>query len=352
MAIQLRNLAFVATLAACAAPKGKDSDADAKKAEAETAKPAAAPVELPIPSTSFERAPYIARATLGGTEILLVGHHAKPDAAVAEANWVDDVYEWAASKHGNKNALILGDLNLSCDYASAEQLAGLDLRKDAKYHWLVPDDADTNVAETKCAYDRIIAVGDAFATAPAASIGTQEIKHSDHKPVGVDIGGISVGSYNLQVFGDSKSSDSGALGEAAAVVCTYDLALVVEIVSEDSAPADLLLAEVKKTCGDDHEMKLSDPTGVSSHKERLAYIFRTGKVGISEAFLFPQASATAAQASNPAPAPASPSPAPAPAPAPTTTADCGIDQYITPSNYCYATKDGKKKRVADSCCGI
>ncbi len=31
---------------------------------------------------------------------------------------------------------------------------------------------------------------------------------------------------------------------------------------------------------------------------------------------------------------------------------CGIDTYRTPKNYCYATKDGRKKRVANACCNL
>lgn len=342
---------LVALVASCAPTKGGGD----KSAAPDSAPAAPAPDATP-PSTGFERAPYVAHATIGGTDLLLVGHHSKPEAAVQEANWLDDVYSWASAKHSVGNGIILGDLNLSCDYASADQLAGLDLRRDTKYHWLVPDTADTNVSSTQCAYDRMIAVGDALASAPEATTETADIKHSDHKPVGADLLGIHVGTFNLQTFGATKAADSATLAEFAGVVCSNDLILLVEFDGDASAPADSLLTEVKKECGDDHGMKLSDPTGTAGHVERLAYIFRTGKVTITDAYLFPQASAIPTPASGPAqpaaPAPIpAPTPAPAPAPSPTTSSDCGTSPYKTPAGYCYATKDGAKKRVANSCCG-
>lgn len=349
---------FSALLAKCAPSKGGGD----KGAAPDPASGAPASDSTP-PATGFERAPFIARATVGGTDLLFVGHHSKPEAAVQEANWLDEVYTWASAKHGAGNGIILGDLNLSCEYASADQIASLDLRRDTKYHWLVPDSADTNVASTQCAFDRIIAVGDALASAPEATTETADIKHSDHKPVGVDLLGIHVGTFNLQTFGATKAADSAALAEFAGIVCSNDLILLVEFDGDASAPADALLAEVKKECGADHDMKLSDPTGTAGHVERLAYIYRTGKVSVAEAYLFPQASATPTPASGPAqpaapaptpvPAPApTPAPAPAPAPSPAISSDCGTSPYVTPGGYCYATKDGTKKRVADSCCGL
>ncbi|HVJ21723.1 MAG TPA: hypothetical protein VM686_40240, partial [Polyangiaceae bacterium] len=65
------------------------------------------------------------------------------------------------------------------------QLDALSLR-GSDYQWLVPDDADTNVATTECAYDRIVITTSTSANA----VGTWGVDRaftddgiSDHWPV-------------------------------------------------------------------------------------------------------------------------------------------------------------------------
>lgn len=308
--------------------------------------------DLAAPATSFERPPYVAVVKIGDQSLALIGAHSKPEAAVAEANSLDDVWSWVSESRGVDNGVILGDLNLACDYASADDIAGLDLRKDARFKWLIPDTADTNVAESQCAYDRIIVVGDAFAAVGEGAPSSTVPAFSDHIPIGFDFNGVKIGAFNPKVLGDAKVAESGALDEIAGVVCSYDLTLVQEIVADSTAPADALLARVNETCGPGFQMTVSEEVGTTSYKERFAFLFRTEKVSLTEALLFPQETAEAAA---PEPAPA-PDPAPevaAPSnPSPELPAECGTSPYVTPGGYCYATKEGKKKRVADSCCGI
>ncbi len=51
------------------------------------------------------------------------------------------------------NILLMGDFNADCSYVGKTKLKALKLKKSG-YHWLIPDDADTTVSSTDCAYDR------------------------------------------------------------------------------------------------------------------------------------------------------------------------------------------------------
>src|SRR5690606_12793220 len=119
-------------------------------------------------------------------------------------------------------ALILGDMNLSCSYASADELAALDTRTDTAFQWAIPDSADTNVADSQCAYDRILARGDVLAGVGQGTVGAAEVQHSDHKPIGLEALGIRFGAYNLEKYGDTKAADAAAVAEIVQIVCGYD----------------------------------------------------------------------------------------------------------------------------------
>ena len=48
----------------------------------------------------------------------------------------------------------MGDFNADCSYLSKTKRNNLALRAEG-YHWLIPDDWDTTVAASDCAYDRL-----------------------------------------------------------------------------------------------------------------------------------------------------------------------------------------------------
>ena len=50
---------------------------------------------------------------------------------------------------------MLGDFNAGCSYASPEELDNMEIRNE-NYTWVIPDYADTNLASSNCAYDRIV----------------------------------------------------------------------------------------------------------------------------------------------------------------------------------------------------
>ena len=56
-------------------------------------------------------------------------------------------------RFGTENILIMGDFNAGCTYISKKNLTKCELRSE-EFHWLIPDNADTTVGKTDCAYDR------------------------------------------------------------------------------------------------------------------------------------------------------------------------------------------------------
>ncbi|XP_072020341.1 uncharacterized protein [Amphiura filiformis] len=106
----------------------------------------------------FEREPYVVRFTSPTTiikDFAIVNIHVKPDDAVAECDYLTDVYDDAVSKYGTTNVIVTGDLNADCTYVRDDDWANIRLRSQTRFIWLTPDDADTTVnTNTHCAYDR------------------------------------------------------------------------------------------------------------------------------------------------------------------------------------------------------
>lgn len=87
------------------------------------------------------------------SKFALIGVHNSPSEAAKEIDAltivIDDIYtHW-----DEENILILGDLNADCSYFNNKQKEASVLRTP-DYHWLIPDEADTTVSATDCAYDR------------------------------------------------------------------------------------------------------------------------------------------------------------------------------------------------------
>jgi len=87
---------------------------------------------------------------------VLIGVRTNPSTTVQEMESLVDVHA-AVEQHWNTdNILILGDLNADCSYASATALAGLTLRTDTGFTWLIGDEVDTTTISNDCAYDRCV----------------------------------------------------------------------------------------------------------------------------------------------------------------------------------------------------
>ena len=88
-----------------------------------------------------------------GTDIVFVNIHTKPTLAVEEMSALGDVLSWAQTNYSvDDDYVILGDFNGDCSYASYSELVDLSISSE-KYTLLIPDDADTTVGNSRCAYD-------------------------------------------------------------------------------------------------------------------------------------------------------------------------------------------------------
>jgi endonuclease/exonuclease/phosphatase family metal-dependent hydrolase len=141
---------------------------------------------------SFQREPLIARFMLlnlqgedTGTELTFINIHTKPTLAVEEMTALGEVVSWSQANGGGDNVILLGDFNGDCSYASYNELVQLPISTE-NFTWLIPDDADTTVGDSRCAYDRIVSTGDLDGRLTGQWGVDEEISSSDvsdHRPV-------------------------------------------------------------------------------------------------------------------------------------------------------------------------
>lgn len=146
---------------------------------------------------SFQREPFLATFMLldingeeTGTDIVFVNIHTKPTLAVEELGALGDVLSWAQTNYSeDDDYVILGDFNGDCSYASYNELVDLSISSE-NFTWLIPDDADTTVGNSRCAYDRIVSSSQ-LDERLTGQWGIDETVSSgavsDHKPVWFDI---------------------------------------------------------------------------------------------------------------------------------------------------------------------
>ncbi|NXH14521.1 DNAS1 protein, partial [Bucco capensis] len=117
-------------------------------------------------SDTFSREPFIVKFSSPTTQVeefVLVPLHSEPSSAPQEIDSLYDVYTDVLNKWATNNILFLGDFNAGCSYVTSSQWASIRLRSLQACRWLIPDSADTTVADTTdCAYDRIVACGTAL----------------------------------------------------------------------------------------------------------------------------------------------------------------------------------------------
>jgi endonuclease/exonuclease/phosphatase family metal-dependent hydrolase len=102
-------------------------------------------------NNSFERPPLEVTFNTGCYNITAYNIHTKPENVPNELTNLQGI----ATNEGN--VMLLGDFNADCSYynhAAQTQFSA--------WHWIIPDEADTTVAATNCAYDRIILNDNAF----------------------------------------------------------------------------------------------------------------------------------------------------------------------------------------------
>ena len=145
---------------------------------------------------SFQREPLVSQFELldlagnsTGLDFTLINIHTKPTAAVSEMEGLQDVLNWSAEIFDEDDQIILGDFNGDCTYASYQELISLSI-STANHTWIIPDDADTTVGDSRCAYDRVVATSDLDKRLTGywgVDMDISSSNVSDHRPVWFDI---------------------------------------------------------------------------------------------------------------------------------------------------------------------
>ncbi|KAM6423782.1 deoxyribonuclease-1-like 2 isoform 2-T2 [Liasis olivaceus] len=118
--------------------------------------------QYPDPDSTFSRPPFIVKFAASGSkesELVLVPLHTSPSQAVAEIDALYDVYLKIIDKWETDNIMFLGDFNADCNYVGKKDWNSIRLRTSEVFNWLIPDDTDTTVGNSDCAYDRIVVSG-------------------------------------------------------------------------------------------------------------------------------------------------------------------------------------------------
>ena len=145
---------------------------------------------------SFQREPLVSQFELidltgnsTGLDFTLINIHTKPTEAVAEMEGLQDVLNWSSDKFEENDQIILGDFNGDCSYASYQDLISLSI-STANHTWIIPDDADTTVSDSRCAYDRVVTTSDLdqrLTGSWGVDMDISSSNVSDHRPVWFDI---------------------------------------------------------------------------------------------------------------------------------------------------------------------
>lgn len=106
----------------------------------------------PFSTGRMVRQPFKGRFTAGTFDFILLTAHTAPTMNLQELDGLE-YFSRQAEGDGERDIIILGDLNAGCDYLKPTDSIAL---RGMDYVWIVSDDADTNVAQRRCSYDRII----------------------------------------------------------------------------------------------------------------------------------------------------------------------------------------------------
>ncbi|XP_040918758.1 deoxyribonuclease-1-like [Toxotes jaculatrix] len=113
----------------------------------------------------FRREPFVVMFSSNYTAVknfVLIPQHTTPD-RVKTVQEIDALYDVVADIHTRWNTsdiVLLGDFNAGCSYVSNSDWKKIRLFTDDRFHWLIPNEADTTVGPKKCPYDRIVVTTD------------------------------------------------------------------------------------------------------------------------------------------------------------------------------------------------
>ncbi|KAM6914133.1 deoxyribonuclease-1-like [Lycodopsis pacificus] len=96
---------------------------------------------------------------------------------------------------------------------------------------------------------------------------------------------LLLGAFNIQTFGDKKSSNPTLMNIISTIVCRYDIILIQELLDPNQDVTTRLMTAVNNRCPQ-YDYIISDPLGASSHKERYLFLYRAATVSVVEGHFF------------------------------------------------------------------
>jgi deoxyribonuclease-1-like protein len=88
---------------------------------------------------------------------------------------------------------------------------------------------------------------------------------------------IRIATFNIKVFGESKSQDSNVMGVLAQVINQFDLIAIQEVRGGDSRAIDRLI-QLVNVSGGNYASILSEPIGRTSQKESYAFVWDQSRI--------------------------------------------------------------------------
>ncbi|MEL7334690.1 MAG: hypothetical protein AAFN70_00560 [Planctomycetota bacterium] len=88
---------------------------------------------------------------------------------------------------------------------------------------------------------------------------------------------IRVATFNIQTFGNKKSSNVEILQQIAAIVSKFDVVAIQEVRSPKEAPIDRLVNQLNYA-GGRFDYLLSQPLGTGTYKEQYAFVWDTTRI--------------------------------------------------------------------------
>eukprot|EP00760_Papus_ankaliazontas_P007882 PhM_4_TR13581/c1_g1_i1/m.13019/K11995/DNASE1L; deoxyribonuclease-1-like protein len=251
------------------------------------------------------------------SRFLMMCEHVQPSSVESELDRLQKVYEHAKKQLGIPRGFLCGDFNADCSYLSQSARDRLSLRRASpeKYTWLLPDNTDTTVSNSDCSYDHFVidrAFSDAYEHSTKArafrfddeyklSLSTA-LTVSDHYPIEFNVTfksetppkatptpaattrpattGLSrqytIGSFNVQVFGSSKSAKHNVMDLLVRLFRRYDIACMMEIRDKSGDAIQALLAQLNAglPASQQYGMVLTSRRGRTSSQEQEAYLYR------------------------------------------------------------------------------
>ncbi|XP_025099168.1 deoxyribonuclease-1-like [Pomacea canaliculata] len=97
---------------------------------------------------------------------------------------------------------------------------------------------------------------------------------------------LTIGSFNIQRLGNSKSSNATIVNHIVQVLHGFDIAVILEVIDTDAV--NVVIQALNRN-GGPYSLKLSSASGRTSYKEHVAILYRNDKLSAVQVREFPDA---------------------------------------------------------------